>query len=423
MKKSNFRVSKMAEGLLAPEIIKQAWEINDRIKKGEKIFNFTIGDFAPSVFSIPEKMKEEIISAYHSKQTNYPPTEGLPELREAISEFIKRKGNFNFDISEIIVASGTRPIIFSAYNTIVEKGDTVIYPVPSWNSNHYCHITGVKELIIESKFEDNFMPTAESILPHIREAHLVSLCSPLNPTGTLFKKEQLKNICEVILEENHRRGEDERPVYLLLDQVYWVLTYENYKHYDPAALMSEMRDYTIYSDGLSKTFAATGVRVGWAYGPKKVIDKMKTVVSHMGSWAPRPEQTGVAKFLKDAESVDEYLNEFKKELYKRLKFFYDSFLKLKSEGFYVDAIPPQGALYLTIKLGLHGKRTKKGKVLEKTKDITDYILNDARVALVPFSSFGAYSESPWYRLSVGTCTIEIAENAVSMLRESLSKLS
>jgi len=422
MEKSNFKVSPMAEGLDAPEIIIQAWHINDRIKKGEKIFNLTIGDFAPSVFSIPEGMKEAIIEAYNDKQTNYPPADGLPELRTAISNFIKRKGGYEFGLNEIAIASGTRPIIFSLYTTLIEPGDAVIYPVPSWNSSHYCRITGAKEIIIPSTPENFFMPVAEDMKPYIKEAKLVSICSPLNPTGTLFTKKQLKDICELIVSENKRRGSDERPVYLLIDQVYWILTYEGYEHYDPAVLVPEMRDYTIYADGMSKAFASTGIRVGFAYGPKKIIEKMRTVISHMGSWAPRPEQTGIAKFLTDDKKVDEYLSNFKTELYKRLRFFYDEFIKLKKDGYRVDAIAPQGALYLTAKFDLFGLKTASGKIIKSSKDINDFLTDEAHVALVPFSSFGSTGDSPWFRLSVGTCTLESAKQVMELMREALSKL-
>jgi aspartate aminotransferase len=422
MKKSNFKVSKLAEAITPPEIIRLANEISDKINNGEQIYNLTIGDFNPQVFPIPELLKEEIIKAYNSRQTNYPPANGLPALRKSISGFIKDKGGFNIDPEEIIIASGARPIIYSVYRAIVNPGDSVIYPVPSWNNEHYCLMNSAKPLIVETKPENNFLPSAEDLKPFIKEAKLVALCSPQNPTGTLFKKQQLKDICDLIMEENYRRKDDERPLYLLLDQIYWILTHQDNVHYNPVDLTPEIKDYVLYVDGISKCFASTGLRVGWSFGPPKVIKKMQAIILHMGAWAPRAEQTGLSVFLSNKKAVDEYLANFKSQLYERLIIIYDTFTKLKEEGFDVEAVNPQGAIYLTVKIDIRGKKTSDGKVINKTADIYDYILNDARIATVPFYAFGSSKDFPWYRISVGTCTIESAKNAMESLKKSLRKL-
>jgi len=412
----------MAENLISPEIIRLSNEINERIRNGEKIYNLTIGDFNPKVFPIPELLKEEIIKAYNDHQTNYPPANGLLELRQAVSEYIKERGGFDYAPKDIIVASGARPIIYSVYRTIIQEGDAVIYPIPSWNNVHYCQMNGVKELLVETTPENNFMPCAADIKPLIKEAKLIVLCSPQNPSGTVFLKEQLKEICEVIMEENYRRSDNERPVYLLLDQIYWQLTYDNYVHYDPAALVPEIKDYTVYVDGISKVFAATGLRVGWTFGPSKLLSRIQPVISHMGAWAPKAEQTALAVFLRNKPEVDKYLKEFKEQLHKRLKIFHNTFMELKQEGFNVDAIEPQGALYLTVKIDLSGMKTPDGKELKTSADIYNYILSDAKIAIVPFYAFGASKESPWYRISVGTCSIEVAEKTMEELKKLLRSL-
>jgi len=415
-------VSKLAEAITPPEIIRLANEINDKINNGEQIYNLTIGDFNPQVFPIPELLKEEIIKAYNAKQTNYPPANGLPALRKSISGFIKDKGGFNIDPEEIIIASGARPIIYSVYRAIVNPGDSVIYPVPSWNNEHYCLMNSAKPLIVETKPENNFLPSAEDLKPFIKEAKLVALCSPQNPTGTLFKKQQLKDICDLIMEENYRRKDDERPLYLLLDQIYWILTHKDNVHYNPVDLTPEIKDYVLYVDGISKCFASTGLRVGWSFGPPKVIKKMQAIILHMGAWAPRAEQTGLSVFLSNKKAVDEYLANFKSQLYERLIIIYDAFMKLKEEGFDVEAVTPQGAIYLSVKIDIRGKKTSDGKLIANTEDIYDYILNDARIATVPFYAFGTSREYPWFRISVGTCTIENAKNAMESLKKSLRKL-
>lgn len=208
----------------------------------------------------------------------------------------------------------------------------------------------------------------------------------------------------------------------MFDQIYWVLTYGKTEHHDPVSLRPEMRDYTVFVDGVSKSLAATGVRVGWAFGPARVIDKMKSILSHIGAWAPKAEQLATATYLDNAKAVDTYLHSFKGEILQRLDGFYEVFMKLKREGFAVDAIAPQAAIYLTVQLNLTGYTTEAGKQLNSTAEVTDYILSEAKIALVPFSAFGSSVNSSWYRLSVGTSRISDIEAVYAQLKNSLSKL-
>jgi aspartate aminotransferase len=416
-------VSDIAENLIGSEILKLAWEVNDKIKRGEKIYNLTVGDFNPKIFPIPAELKEEIISAYQNDETNYPPAEGIPELRSAVCHFLNRLHGLAFKTENIIIACGARPIIYTIYKTILDPGDSVIFPVPSWNNNHYTHLSAAKQILIQTKQETNFMPTADDLRKHIKDATLISLCSPLNPTGTTFTKETLTEICDLILEENFRRKIGKKPLYLLYDQIYCALTFGNTKHCDPVSLRPEIKNYTLFVDGISKAFAATGVRVGWGMGPKKVIDKMKSMLGHIGAWAPRPEQMATARYLMNDSAVDAYLAHIRKNINDRLVTFYNGFQCLKKEGFKVDAIAPQSAIYLTVQFALHGQKTADGKILSTTKDITKYILDEAKVALVPFYAFGDSEESNWYRLSVGTCKMEDINEIITHLRIALQKLT
>ncbi len=422
IKKSNLKVSQMAETLIASEIIKLAGEINEKMKNGEKIFNLTIGDFDPKIFSIPKELEEEVIRAYREKHTNYPPANGTAELRQAVSNFIEKKEGLKYSANEVLIAAGARPLIYATFQTIVQPGDTVIFPVPSWNNNHYSHLSHAKKIEVLATAENNFMPTAEDIKPHLKGASLIALCSPLNPTGTVFTEEGLNEICDLIIEENNSRGENEKPLYLMYDQIYWVLTFGDTKHYNPVSINPEMRNYTIFVDGLSKAFAATGVRVGWAFGPQRVMDKMRAILSHLGAWAPNPEQVASARYLNRAADIENYLDEYKQKVKARLDGFYSGFQELKNEGFKVDAIAPQAAIYLTVQFELHGMKKNDGSVLETTKDITKYLLEEAHVAIVPFYAFGDSDNSTWYRLSVGTCRLEEVNMAISSLRLALAKL-
>jgi len=419
----NLMVSSMAENLIGSEIILLAWQINEKIAKGQKIFNLTIGDFDSNIFPIPDKLTEEIKKAYDEHQTNYPPAEGSLELRKVVSKYIKERGNLDYATDEILVTSGARPIIFATYNTVVDLDDIVIFPVPSWNNNHYCHLTRSRVITVETRPEDNFMPTAKELEPHIRQATLISLCSPLNPTGTCFTEDEMHKICDLVVEENLRRGNDEKPLYVLFDQIYWQLTLGDTKHYNPVVINPAMRDYTIFVDGISKVLAATGVRVGWGYGPKRIIEKMKSITSHMGAWAPKAEQIAVARFLANSDEVNKYLASFKGEIFKRVDAFYKKFTALKNDGYNVDVIAPQASIFLTVKIDLIGLRKEDGTLISSTKDITDFLIEDAKIALVPFASFGASADSTWYRVSVGTCTVEQINEIMENLREALSKLS
>ncbi|MGZ3885463.1 MAG: pyridoxal phosphate-dependent aminotransferase [Bacteroidia bacterium] len=419
----DLKVSRLAENIIGSEIIKLAAEVNQKIKQGEKIYNLTIGDFNPKVFPIPAELKQAIVDAYFDDQTNYPAADGMPELREAVSNLLKLRGGLNYAADEILIAGGARPVIYSIFRAIVDPDDTVIFAVPSWNNNHYTYLNGAKPVIIEAGAGQNFMPSAENIKPHIKEATLLALCSPQNPTGTVFSKKGLEEICDMVLAENARRGTGQKPLYVMYDQIYWALTYGNVEHHNPVTLRPEMKNYTVFVDGISKSLAATGVRVGWSMGPKRLIDKMKAILTHVGAWAPKAEQIASAKYLSNLSQYDAFLTEQKKKISDRLDGFYKGFQQLKAEGFKVDAITPQAAIYLTVNFSLHGQKTAAGQILETTKDVTKYILDEAKVALVPFNAFGASDDSSWYRLSVGTCRLEDVNDIISNLRSALKKLS
>ncbi len=417
------KLSHLSETLIGSEIVKLGGEIKEKIRQGERIYNFTVGDFDPSIFPIPKELEDAIVEAYRKHFTNYPAAEGNLDLREALHSFIKDEEGLDYGTNEILVASGGRPLIYAVFRAVCDKGDKVIYAVPSWNNNHYTHFVGGEHIVIEAKSENNFMPVAADIRPYVKEANLISLCSPQNPTGTTFKKEELEAICDLVIEENTRRGEGQKKLYVMYDQMYWHLTYGDIQHYNPVSLRPAMREYTIFIDAISKVFAATGVRVGWGMGPAAVINKMKAILTHIGAWAPMAEQKAVAYYLGNRKGIQKYLIHFKEEIEERLRSIHKGFIQLKKEGFSVDAIAPEAAIYLTIKIDLTGKKTADGKILADQGAVTAYVLNTAGLAVVPFYAFGADRSSVWYRLSVGTCKKEEINEMIGKLREALNKLS
>ena len=420
----NAILSVLAETLQASEIVRLGATIKEKMSKGEKIYNYTIGDFDSSIFPIPAELEAEIIDAYKNGFTTYPAAEGNLDLREAVSLFMLSRSGLDYAAqNEILIAAGGRPLIYALYRAVVDKGDKVIYPAPSWNNNHYVHFTDGDHIMLEAEKENNFMLTASQIAPHIKGATLLSLCSPLNPTGTSFGKDELSAICDLVIEENKCRQVGEKKLYLMYDQIYWTLTFGDTVHYNPVTLNPAMKDYTIFIDGISKTFAATGVRVGWAMGPAEVLVKMRSINSHLGAWAPMAEQKAVAGYLGKTEAIDKYFVHFKAEINERLQRISAGLQQMKKAGFKVDAVAPQAAIYLAIQIDYTGKQTPEGKLLTTQADVTSYILDEAKLAVVPFYAFGAKPDSSWYRLSVGTCKKEEIDDMLSALKNALGKLN
>jgi aspartate aminotransferase len=415
------KLSQLAETLIGSEIVRLGNEINERIRQGEKIYNYTIGDFDPSIFPIPAELEQLIVEGYRNHHTNYPPADGVAELRSAVSQFIKEWEGIDYATNEILIAAGGRPLIYTIFKTIVDAGDKVIYAVPSWNNNHYTHLTNAQHCVIEATPENNFMPLAADIAPHIKGAALICLCTPQNPTGTTLPEAELTKICDLVLAENASRGENEKKLYVLYDQMYWTLTYGAIQHCNPITVNPAMKPYTIFVDGISKALAATGVRVGWSMGPADVIARMKALLSHLGAWSPMAEQKATAAYLLQKPAIQKYLVHYKGELEERLTAIYKGFIALKEKGYPVDAVAPQAAIYLTIQLNLAGK-SAAGKLLEDQSAVTDYILDKAKLAVVPFYAFGASRQSPWYRLSVGTCKKEEIPAMLAGLESALALL-
>ena len=277
--------------------------------------------------------------------------------------------------------------------------------------------------MVQTRAENNFMPTADELRPHIKGATLLALCSPLNPTGTMFSKKDLEEICDMVVEENKTRAAEQKPLYFLYDQIYSQLTFGDNQHFDPVTLRPELRDYVIFIDGASKCFAATGVRVGWGFGPAAVINNMKAIVGHMGAWSPKAEQVAMAKYIMDDASVNSYLTTLKSNVQASLTALHNGFQQLKADGFAVDSIAPMGAIYLTVKIDVAGKKTPDGTVLKDSTAINFYLIKEAKIAFVPFSAFGTGDDVNWFRASVGACTLQDIEQAIPRIKEALGRLS
>lgn len=417
------RVSTIAEELAGSMILAIGAEVRALAASGQPLCNLTVGDFNPSEFPIPQPLLEGVTAALRAGHTNYPPSDGIEPLRRAISEFYSRRQGVEYPLASVLVTSGARPAIYGAYRVLVDPGDRVLYPVPSWNNNYYSQLLGARSATVMCGAETNFLPTAAMLAPAVRGAAMLVLNSPLNPTGTLFDESTLGDICDLVLEENARREQyGERPLYLVYDQVYWMLTFGDAVHVNPVVLRPEMRRYTVLIDAISKSFAATGLRVGWAVGPADVIKRMSDILGHVGAWAPRAEQVATAQLLADDAGMDAFHAGMRPEVRKRLDALAAILADLRAQGHPVESTPPQGAIYLSARFALADMQTPEGEVLGSNESIRRYLLRAAGLAMVQFQAFGTSEDTGWFRLSVGAVSLPAIEALRPRLGAALAAL-
>jgi aspartate aminotransferase len=399
------RVSGLAASLVGSEILKIASEMRALRANGRAICDLTVGDFDPRQFPIPERLRSAIARALERGETNYPPATGMPELRHGVRRFYARELGLQYPLESVLIAAGARPAIYCLFRTVCDPGDRVVYPVPSWNNNHYVHLVQSFGVPVECSPAERFLPTAAALRERLAGARLLCLNSPLNPAGTAFTAAVLEEICTAVLAENaarERRGE--RPLYVMYDQIYWQLCFGDTSHVTPVALAPEMARYTIFIDGISKCFAATGLRVGWAVGPADVISRMSAVLGHVGAWAPRAEQLATVELLDDPAAMTAYLETFKLGIEGRLERLHAGFQEMKASGLPADSIPPMGAIYLTARIHPFGRRTPRGAELTTNEDVRRYVLESAGIGVVPFQAFDFPYNDGWFRLSVGAAS-------------------
>ncbi|HET9298578.1 MAG TPA: aminotransferase class I/II-fold pyridoxal phosphate-dependent enzyme, partial [Candidatus Polarisedimenticolaceae bacterium] len=230
-------------------------------------------------------------------------------------------------------------------------------------------------------------------------------------------------ITQAVVDENRRRErQGRRSVFLLFDQVYAALVFGHARHVHPVALCPEAAPYIISLDAVSKQFAGTGLRVGWMLAPPPIAARMRDYLGHVGAWAPRAEQVAVAGFLEDEEAVATWRREMSARVNERLTALYDGFMEMKRAGYPVDCVPPQGAIYLSMRLDLVG-RTLDGKAVTSNEMIREILLSEAGVAVVPFQAFGLPDETGWFRISVGAVSMQEIEDALPRMRRLLDRLA
>jgi aspartate aminotransferase len=417
------RLSQLSQNLQASGILRIGAEVRALAATGKEVTDLSVGDFSSKYFRIPPELEEHLVSALRAGESNYPPASGIPGFREGVREFYRERLGHDYPLESILIVGGARPAIYGLYRAVVDAGDRVVFGAPSWCNDYYCQIVGAEAVVVQCDSANGFLPTAEQLRPHLKGARLLALNSPLNPAGTMFTAEQLGDICDLVLEENASRGPSERPLYVMYDQVYWMITMGDAKHVDPIVLRPAIAPYTVVVDAISKAFSATGLHTGWAAGPPDIIKAMNDVVGHMGGWAPRAEQVATGNFIKDHDAVDRFIAKLRPEVGLRLTAMYDGLTAMRRDGLPVDCVEPQGSIYVSGRFALHGMRAPDGTVLTTDDDVRRYLLHGAGLAIIPFGAFGSSADDGWFRLSIGSVSVEQIDSLMPRIRAAIGQLS
>jgi aspartate aminotransferase len=404
------KLSHIGNNIVGSEIIKISQHIK-QVQQNKSVLNLTMGDFDPKVNPIPVTLRDYIMDGYLNNLTNYPLSAGELNLRQSIKHYFFYRRGILYDENQILVGCGVRPLIYTVFKAIINEGDTVVYPVPSWNNNHYSFLHNADLEPIECTPENAFFPTVEDIESRLYiTTRLVCLCSPQNPTGRIIDREVLKGICEAIVNENKRRGDKERPCYLFFDQIYSDLVGNEFIH--PLIVCPEIREYLICADGISKSLCATGVRVGWLMGPKDIISKMTEVFSHIGAWAAKPEQNAVAWYLNNREDIGEFIQKKQQQYAFISSKIINLFNEMKNEGYKVDCQNSDGSIYISIYLDYVNK-------FPTTEDYINFLIEECGLGIVPFEYFGSKENKGWFRISIGSVDLLYIDHILKIIKQAI----
>lgn len=407
------RLSNMGNGMERSRILTIAASVRAMIARGEEVAPFTVGDFSPEQFEVPNELLTGIVDAVTKGETNYPPAAGLPELRESLAQWMKHKYEVDVGSDGIIVGSGARPVLYASFRLFLEPGDGLAHGVPAWNNHYYVHLNDAVDIPIPGTQESRFLPTAKAIEQRIKEIRVLILNSPLNPTGTCFTSDELSAICKVILAENRiRENEGRKPVMLVYDQVYSTMTAEHIEHVHPVQVCPEICDYTITLDAISKSLTGTGLRLGWMALPPALAPPVVALIGHMGAWPARPIQKAAAKLYAQPEVLEEYFVDLDQRIADRMSVLQERLGKLSEYG--VSYVQPEGGIYLSTRFDLFQRLGVK-----TNEEIRKWLLESAGVAIVPFQAFGLEEETGWFRISIGAVSVSEIIAAMDRLESAL----
>ena len=384
---------------------------------GRELAPLTIGDFSPSEFGVPEHLLEMIHEAVDSRETNYPPAAGIPELRASLAEWMRTRYGVDVGSAGIVVGSGARPPLYASFRLFLEAGDGLAHGVPAWNNHHYAHLNHAVDIPLVTTAASRFLPTAEQVEQEVENMRVLILNSPLNPSGTCFTADELGSICDVIIQENEqRRDAGCKPVMLVFDQVYSTMTASGVEHVHPVQVRPEVGQYTVTLDAISKSLTATGLRLGWMAISPALADPAIALIGHMGAWPARPIQQAAARLYARPELLDAYFTELDDKIIARMNALRTGLDSLRDSGHPIEYVEPEGGIYLSTHFDLFDKLN-----VTSNEQIREWLLDEAGVAVVPFQAFGLEEDSGWFRISVGAVGPQEIDAAMVRLTGALTR--
>ncbi|CDI12299.1 pyridoxal phosphate-dependent aminotransferase [Agrobacterium pusense] len=345
-------------------------------------------------FDTPDNIKHAAKAAIDAGETKYTALDGRPALKKAIVAKFSRENHIDYTPDEITVATGAKQILFNAFMATLDAGDEVIIPTPYWTSySDIVEICGGVSVLIPCDASAGFRLQVEQLEKAITpKTRWVLLNSPSNPSGAAYSEADYRPLLDVLLRHPH--------VWLMVDDMYEHIVYDDFRFVTPAAIEPRLKERTLTINGVSKAYAMTGWRIGYAGGPKALIKAMSVIQSQATSC---PSSIGQAASVEALNGPQDFLKE------RQLSFRHRRDLVVARlnaiDG--LECRTPEGAFYtFSSCAGIIGKVTPKGKRIEADHDFTDYLLEDAHVAVVPGSAFGL---SPFFRISYATSEAELVE--------------
>ena len=381
--------------------MKIAQQAKELLSKGENLIDLSVGE--PD-FPTPQNIKDAAIRALEKNFTKYTINTGTIELREAIARKLKNENGIEYKPNEIIVSAGAKQCVFNAVQALVYSGDEVIIPAPYYVS--YPSIVSIahgKSVFINGAEENNFKITPKQLIDAITpKTKLLIICNPSNPTGTAYTKNELEEFAGVL-------GDGD--FYILTDEIYEKIIYDNFKFVSVASLSEKIKSKTVVVNGHSKSYSMTGWRIGYAAGPENIIKEMAKVQSHSTSNASSISQAAAIEALTGPQDSIEIM---RKEFERRRNFLHSALVSIHG----ITCSKPQGAFYVFPNISSYFKKGKGTYKIENSFDLAMYLIHEAKVATVPGSSFGAEG---YLRLSYSTSMEKLQEGA-SRIKDALSKL-
>ncbi|MCH7773421.1 MAG: pyridoxal phosphate-dependent aminotransferase [Bacteroidetes bacterium] len=367
------------------------------IAEGADVINLSVGELD---FPTPDNIKEAGKKGIDANKTRYTVTPGTLELRNAIASKFKRDNNLDYSVNEITVSGGAKQSLFNAIMALVNPGDEVIFSSPYWVSYpEMVSLAEGKSVIIETKTEDGFRISGKKLEDAITDkTKLIILCNPSNPTGAAYNKDELEELAEVIIKHD---------LYVLSDEIYEKLVYDDFKFYSFAQIKPEIKERVIIVNGLSKSYSMTGWRLGYAAGDQKIIAAMNKIQSHTTSHASSISQEAAVEALNGPQIM---LEKMLSELIERRNYLYNELISISG----IKCHKSEGAFYLFPEItSLYNKQLK----IESSLDLAMYLLKEALIAVVPGNAFGAEG---YIRISYATSMDNLKET-IYRLKKTLKK--